>query len=429
MKVAVVGLGKIGLPLAVQYARKGHEVWGVDINVLTVESINRGIEPFPEEKDLQRFLEMSIKAGSLKATTQFKEAITGAEAIVVAVPVIVDKYAKPDFSAIDQASEDIARNLDDGALVCYETTLPIGTTRNRLTPLLERISGKTASRDFHVVFSPERVFTGRIFEDLRKYPKIVGGISELCTDRGVVFYNKVLEFNPRKDLDKPNGVWPVKNSETAEFIKLAETTYRDVNIGLANQFSKYADQIGVDIFEVISASNSQPFSHIHQPGISVGGHCIPVYPHFYLQGDNSATIVRAARDMNSSVPHYTIELLKSLVGDLIGRKVLVLGVSYRPNVKEAAFSGAFELRNSLLSHGAIPLFVDPFFTSEELLTLNLSPIVGEEQQIELVILHTAHEVFLNFIEEKLPNCKIVIDGRNFLSTKAVRYQVFTLGKL
>ncbi len=184
--------------------------------------------------------------------------------------------------------------------------MPVGITRGRWKPLLERTSGLVEGLDFHLAFSPERVLTGRIFADLRKYPKLVGGLSEEGAKRAVAFYEDVLEFDERPDLERGNGVWDLGSAEAAEMAKLAETTYRDVNIGLANQFAKFAGANGIDIYQVIEASNSQPYSHIHQPGIAVGGHCIPVYPRLYLWNDPNATIVRSARETNAGMPAYCV---------------------------------------------------------------------------------------------------------------------------
>src|SRR5262249_32287279 len=156
----------------------------------------------------------------------------------------------------------------------YETTLPVGTTRNRWAPMLEEGSGLTAGKDFFLVFSPERVLTGRVFADLRRYPKLVGGIDAESARHGVEFYQAVLDFDDRSDLNRANGVWDLGSAEASELAKLAETTYRDVNIGLANQFARFADTVGVDVTKVIEACNTQPYSHIHSPGIAVGGHCI-----------------------------------------------------------------------------------------------------------------------------------------------------------
>lgn len=279
MRIAVVAMGKIGLPLAVQFADAGHDVIGVDVNEETVRLINEATEPFPGEAHLQDKLSELVPAGRFRATTDYSEAIPNADAVVIVVPLFVnDATWEPDFAWMDAATASLAENLTPNTLIAYETTLPVGTTRGRWKPMIEEISGLQEGTDFHLVFSPERVLTGRVFEDLRKYPKLVGGLSEEGTKKAIEFYEAVLTFDERPDLDQPNGVWDLGSAEASEMAKLAETTYRDVNIGLANQFATYADKEGIDVQRVIDASNSQPYSHIHRPGIAVGGHCIPVYP-------------------------------------------------------------------------------------------------------------------------------------------------------
>ncbi|HWJ85008.1 MAG TPA: nucleotide sugar dehydrogenase, partial [Cellulomonas sp.] len=342
MRIAVIALGKIGLPLAVQFASKGHEVIGVDVNQAVVDLINEGVEPFPGETHLQELLTELVPAGRLRATTDYAEAVPGADAVVLVVPLFVDEQtAEPDFGWMDAATRSLAEHLTPGTLVSYETTLPVGTTRSRWKPMLESISGLVEGVDFDLVFSPERVLTGRVFADLRKYPKLIGGLTDRGAQHAIEFYRAVLDFDERPDLARPNGVWDLGSAEAAELAKLAETTYRDVNIGLANQFARYAATVGIDVYQVIEASNSQPYSHIHQPGIAVGGHCIPVYPRLYLWTDPEATVVRAARAANAGMPDYTIGLLEGAYGDLAGARVAVLGAAYRGGVKETAFSGVF----------------------------------------------------------------------------------------
>ncbi len=415
MKIAVVGLGKIGLPLAVQFARKNHEVIGVDINPLTVELVNNGIEPFPEEKKLQEYLGEVVKTNNLRATLDYKEAISAAEAIIIVVPLVVDGDGQPIFSEIDQATLLIAKYIKKGTLVCYETTLPIGTTRDRFTSILEKNSKLQVGKDFYVVFSPERVLTGRIFEDLKKYPKIVGGVTTSCGSKGVKFYEKVIDFEIRNDLKKPNGVWMVENCETAEFIKLAETTYRDVNIALANEFALHAEKKGIDIYEVISSANSQIFSHIHQPGISVGGHCIPVYPQLYTWSDSESVIVKTARKVNKAMPKHVIFQFKKDLGELDGKKILILGVSYRPNVKESAFSGTFDLVKLLELECADVQVLDPHFDGNEIIKLGLKPFDGILNNIDAILIHTAHLKFQDFFGQSLPLGCYIYDGRNFFA--------------
>jgi nucleotide sugar dehydrogenase len=409
MKICVVALGKIGLPLAVQFASKGHTVLGADISEPTVRSVNEGVAPFPGEADLDVKLKEAVNAGLLSATTDTAAAVAESDAVVVVVPLFVDGDGRPDFGWMESATRDIARGLRPGTLVSYETTLPVGTTRSRWSPLLEEGSGLAAGRDFHLVFSPERVLTGRVFADLRKYPKLVGGVDAASAERGIAFYEAVLDFDDRPDLDRPNGVWDLGSAEAAELAKLAETTYRDVNIGLANQFARYADTIDVDVNLVIDACNTQPYSHIHRPGIAVGGHCIPVYPRLYLWNDPAATVVRAAREANAAMPSYAVDLLAAAVGDLTGVGVLVLGASYRGGVKETAFSGVFGTVEELKRRGAVPYVSDPMYSSAELTAHGLPPHEGED--VGAAILQADHAEYRSLTSDDLPGVKVLVDGR------------------
>jgi nucleotide sugar dehydrogenase len=361
MDICVVALGKIGLPLAVQFARSGHSVVGADISGATVESVNAGRAPFPNEADLDGFLAEVVGDGRLTATCDVTDAVNRSQVVVVVVPLIVDREKLPDFTALDHATAAIGSGLQPGTLVVYETTLPVGTTRQRFAPALAAGSGLKPGEDLFVAFSPERVYSGRVFADLRRYPKLVGGIDEASTKVALDFYESVLQFDPRDDLPRPNGVWNLGSTEAAELSKLAETTYRDINIGFANELARHADQHDIDISEVIAACNSQPFSHIHQPGIAVGGHCIPVYPHFYLAGDPGAQIPAAARRVNDAMPAYAVQRLAGRLGTLTGLTVAILGLAYRGGVKESAFSGAFAVAEALTAAGAHPVVHDPLY--------------------------------------------------------------------
>ncbi|CAN5344749.1 nucleotide sugar dehydrogenase [soil metagenome] len=415
MKVAVIALGKIGLPLAVQFASKGHDVVGVDVSQRTVDLVNQGIEPFPGEAQLQEQLAELVSAGKIRATTNYAEAVPGADAVVLVVPLFVDeRTAEPDFGWMDAATKSLGAVLTPGTLVSYETTLPVGTTRTRWKPMLEEASGLTEGVDFDLVFSPERVLTGRVFADLRKYPKLIGGLSERGAGRAVEFYAAVLDFDERVDLARPNGVWDLGSAEAAELAKLAETTYRDVNIGLANQFARYAATAGIDVYQVIDASNSQPYSHIHQPGIAVGGHCIPVYPRLYLWTDPGATIVSAARAANAGMPDYTIGLLEGAYGDLTGAKIAVLGAAYRGGVKETAFSGVFAAVEALKARGAVPVVQDPLYDDDELTRLGLTPYHFGER-VDAVVVQADHAEYRTLKPADLPGLRAFIDGRRVSS--------------
>ena len=416
MKIAVVALGKIGLPLAVQFADAGHEVVGVDVNAALVEAVNAGREPFPGEAQLGEKLAQLVPAGRLRATTDYGDAVPGADAVVLVVPLFVDEASgAPDFGWMDAATASLAQHLSPGTLVSYETTLPVGTTRGRWKPMIEAVSGLVESpaegeQGFWLVFSPERVLTGRVFADLRAYPKLVGGLSEAGTARAVEFYQAVLGFDVRGDLPRPNGVWDLGSAEAAEMANLAETTYRDVNLGLANPFARFADTDGIDVQRVIEACNSQPYSHLHQPGIAVGGHCIPVYPRLYLSTDPEASVVSSARAANAAMPEYAVARAESVLGSLAGLRVAVLGASYRGKVKETAFSGVFATVAALAGRGAEVLVHDPMYDDAELTGYGWAPYhLGEP--VDVVIVQADHPEYARLAAQDLPGLRLLLDGR------------------
>jgi UDP-N-acetyl-D-glucosamine dehydrogenase len=414
MKVAVIGLGHIGLPLAVQYASRGHTVLGIDIDRRIVDTLNGGSSPHLDEQALIDRVPELVADGRLRAATWDEaDALREAEVVVVIVPVVVDAQREIDFAPIDAATRDIARRIGPGALVVYETTLPVGTTRNRFGPMLTEGSGVTLDEDLFLAFSPERVLVGRVFVDLRRYPKIVGGTSDESTRRAVDFY--------RSALDEGTEVWAVANAETAEMTKLAETTYRDVNIAFANELAMVAAREGIDVSEVIGAANSQPYSHIHQPGVGVGGHCIPVYPHFLFNHDPSLRIPPLAREINESMGRFTVDLVEDRIGSLDGQAVLVLGVGYRADVREDAFSSAFRLREELAAAGAVIYGHDPYFDDDHLRQLGFEPWeLGSEVPVRVAILQAAHEVYRHMDPGSIPGLELVVDGRNVLERE--RYE-------
>jgi len=414
MKICVIGLGKIGLPLAVQAAGRGHEVIGADIDNSVVESVNDARAPFPNEAELDSLLSACVGNRALVATTDTEAAVAKSEVVVVVVPLVVKMDGEPQYEAIDAATAAIGRGLQFGTLVCYETTVPVGTTRRRFAPALEAESGLAAGKDFHVCFSPERVSSGHVFADLRRYPKLVGGLDGASTDRAVAFYEAILNFDDRPDLQRQNGVWALSSSEAAEFAKLAETTYRDVNIALANEYARYADSIGLDVYEAIDAANSQPYSHVHRPGIAVGGHCIPVYHRFYLSGDAAARLPAVARVINESMPEYAVRLVENLLGTLDGATVAVLGVAYRPGVKETAFSGAHDVVRELVARGATAMVHDPLFSSHEIESMGYTPFTLGSP-CDAAVIQTDHREYASLRARDLPGVRVVLDGRRTIN--------------
>ncbi len=418
-RVAVVGLGKIGLPLAAQLAAKGHAVIGADLNAAAVATVNAGKSHIEDEPGLSEAVSSAVAAGRLTATTDTTSATRSSDVTVVIVPLVVDADKKPDYSMLDNALRAVGKGLQPGALVIVETTLPVGATREHVMPILEGESGLTCGKDFQLAFSPERLYSGRIFQDLARYPKIVGGVDEESTRRAVDFYSASLDAEVRA----------VANSETAEFAKLAETTYRDVNIALANQLALYGGARGADLKEAFDAANSQPFSHIHRPGIGVGGHCIPVYPHFLLSdsANGELDLVRVARQVNDGMAARSLRWLDEALGGLEGKRVLVLGLSYREDVKELSFSTALAVIDLLHKAGAAVLANDPHYTAGELAGLEVEVVdLSGPLAVDAVIIQAYHREYRELDWSRFTGLRVVLDGRGTLDGAALRSRGVTL---
>jgi len=420
--VAVVGLGKIGLPLAVEYARHGRRVIGCDINPQVVEMINAGQSHVHEEPELTIEVPYLVSRGLLSATPDTTEAVRQAEVVIVIVPVVVDAQHKVNFAAIDAATAAIGRALHPGTLVIYETTLPVGTTARRFRQILEHTANLEAGKDFHLAYSPERVSSGYIFRDLRIYPKVVGGIDERSTAAAVAFYRSVLHAD----------IISMASTGEAEFVKLIETTYRDVNIALANEFASFADVHGLDVAAAITAANTQPYSHIHMPGVGVGGHCIPVYPYFLLAGAEESglhtprtdsrllMLPRSARQINDAMAVYAVQRIEAVTGSLARQSALILGVAYRGDVREAAFSSARLLQDVLLGRGATVYVDDPLFNESELRGLGYTALPrGREGEIRVIILQADHRAYQSLDFSRFVQCQVVLDGRRALSRERI----------
>jgi nucleotide sugar dehydrogenase len=413
--VAVVGAGKMGLPLAGQFASHGWSVIAVDIDERVVAAINDGVSHVDTEPGLAELVATAHAGGLLRATTDGAEAASQADVVVLIVPVMLDAAAHPDYRHMDAATDSIGPGIHPGSLVIYETTLPVGDTRERYAPRLEELSGLRAEVEgdegFLVAFSPERLYSGAALRNLATYPKLVGGLGPASRDRAAAFYDGVLDAE----------VVTMSSAEAAEFSKLADTTYRDVNIALANEFARYADRIGVDVTEVIAAANSQPYSHIHQPGIGVGGHCIPVYPHFLLDRAPELSLVARAREVNDEQVDVAIEALRELLGSLHDAGVLVLGLTYRHGVKELAYSRALPLIERLRAAGARVSAFDPLLTDDEVRATGAEPWRwgSEAPEVRAVITQTADPRWATLGDAWFPDLRVVVDGRNSLDDLAL----------
>lgn len=418
-RVAVVGLGKIGLPLAAQIAGKGHTVIGADLQAGIVASVNAGKTHIEGEPGLADAVSAAVAAGRLTATASTSDAVRESDVAIVIVPLVVGADKTPDYRSLDAAVRAVGRGLSRGTLVIMETTLPVGATRKHVAAILEKESGLSSGEDFYLAFSPERLYSGRVFQDLARYPKIVGGVDDESTRRAVDFYEASLDAEVRA----------VANSETAEFAKLAETTYRDVNIALANELALYGGAHGAHVRAAFDAANSQPFSHLHRPGIGVGGHCIPVYPHFLLSDSEHGelNLVRVAREINDGMAARSLSWLDLAIGGLAGKRILVLGLSYREDVKELSFSTALAIVEQLRRAGATVLAHDPHFTLAELADLKVDVVDLEQPgEVDAVIVQAFHSEYRHLDWSRLEGLRAVLDGRGALDPAPLRARGVTV---
>lgn len=405
-RAVVVGAGKMGLPLAVQFARHGWDVTAVDVNPDVVAAINEGRSHVAEEPGLAEGVAEVHTAGRLHATADAATAVREADVAVLIVPVMLDDAQQPDYRYMDSAVDSISGGIYSGVTVIFETTLPVGDTRGRFAPRLEAASGLKADTDFFVAFSPERLYSGAVFANLSTYPKLVGGIGPESGRRAAEFYDSVLDAEIVK----------MSCAEAAEFSKIADTTYRDVNIALANDFALYADRVGVDIQEVIDGANSQPYSHIHQPGIGVGGHCIPVYPHLLLSRAPDLEVVAVSRRTNDAQVGNAIKSLETHLGGLDEVPILVLGLTYRENVKELAYSRALPLIERLSFHGADVSAYDPLLSAAEVEErCCATPYAwGRPAPFRAIVTQTADKLWNEIDFSLFPDLELILDGRNSL---------------
>jgi len=414
MRVAVVGAGKMGLPLACQFARRGAHVVACDVRSDVVEAINRAVSPI-EEPGIQDLLSEMVRDGRLSASTNTPAVVAESDVVVVIVPVPLTSGHRADTSVIEAASRQIASRLKAGMLVSYETTLPVGGTR-RLARILEE-SGLKAGEDFDVVFSPERVKSRFVLQRLTENTKVVGGITPQAAERGASFYAEYLGA----------PVENVNSLETAELVKLAGMVYRDVNIALSNELANYSEQVGVNFGVVQRAANSDGEAALLLPGIGVGGHCTPVYPHFLIRDGEDrgieTNLTKFARTINDEQPRVILDRLERVWGALKGHRVLILGLGFRPQVKEHICSPAFELREELFRRGAQVYLHDPLYSDQEIGAHGFVPGSFSDSTVAAIfILNTAHETYqrMDFAALAARGLKAVVDGRNLWTPDHVR---------
>jgi UDP-N-acetyl-D-glucosamine dehydrogenase len=401
--IAIVGAGYVGLPLAHVFAGAGHNVVLVDVQADRVEQLNRG-ESYIEDVSSEQ-LKQHVDAGLLTATTDYDE-LTGADAILVALPTPLSAQREPDLTILLDAAREIGTRIQQGQLVVLESTTYPGTTRERIAPLLEA-SGLEAGEGFHLAFSPERVDPGREDWTTKTTPKVVGGLTEECTRRAVELYASAVD-----------EVVEVSSPEAAELTKLLENIFRSVNIALVNELAQLCERMGLDIWEIVDAAATKPFGFMRfEPGPGLGGHCLPVDP-FYLswkarQFDFYTEFIELAGKVNQNMPYFCRSLISQALNhgaqrSLSGSKVLVLGVAYKADVSDTRESPALKLIELMRTAGAEVAYHDPYVP--ELPTHGLTSQPLEPGDYDCVAIVTAHRAI--DYEKVAERSKLVVDLRN-----------------
>lgn len=416
-KICVLGLGYIGLPTASTFATHGVRVVGVDVNPQVVETLQNGGLHI-HEPGLRTLVQAALKSGNLSISTHPEEA----QAFIIAVPTPFKEDNKADLEYVISASEAIVPHLQPGNLVVLESTSPPRTTIDVVAPILEK-SGLKAGKDFHLAYSPERVLPGQILRELIDNARVIGGIDQASADAGRDLYATFVR-----------GEIICTTATTAEMVKLMENTYRDVNIAIANEFSRLAGRFGVDVWEAIALANRHPRVNILRPGPGVGGHCISVDPWFLVEAAPDLTpLISTSRQVNDDQPQVVVELLQNALGDLEGKRIAVLGLAYKPDVDDLRESPAVDIAYRLIELGAEVVAYEPYKLDAEF------PKISMAQSVEAALsgadglaLLVAHAPLRDLVPEEVAaktKARIALDAVNGWEPSAWEKAGFRLTRL
>jgi UDP-N-acetyl-D-glucosamine dehydrogenase len=382
MRIGIIGLGYVGLPLAVEFCEAGHDVIGLDTDARKVAAIDRG-ESYVEDVPSDR---LAGAREGLHATTRYAD-LAGAEAVILAVPTPLTRNREPDLGPLVAAGTALAGVLQKDQLVVLESTTYPGTTRERLVPLLEE-SGLAAGQDFNVAFSPERVDPGRIDYTMRNTPKVVGGLTDACLKRAVALYREVCD-----------EVVEVSTPEAAELSKLLENVFRSVNIALVNELAMLCDRMDIDVWEVVEAAATKPYGFMRfSPGPGMGGHCLPVDP-FYLawkarEYDTPTEFIELAGEINQRMPYFCVEKVARALNEhakpVRGSRVGILGVSYKAGVGDLRESPGVKIMKLLGEQGAVLSYHDDYVPDVAELGLRSERLEELLDECDAVVIVTAH---------------------------------------
>ena len=388
--IGIVGLGYVGLPLALAFAKEGFKVLGFDIQQKRVDWVNKGHSYIVDVN--KESLADAVERKSLEATTD-QSRIKGVDAICICVPTPLTKTKDPDLSAVVYESEQISKYLQRGQLVSLESTTYPGTTREVMLPILER-SGLKAGKDFYLAFSPERVDPGSKNYHIKNTPKVVGGMDSKSTKLATLLYSQVAD-----------EVVPVSSPEVAEMTKVFENVFRNVNIALVNELTMLCEKIGISVWEVIDAASTKPFGYMtFHPGPGIGGHCIPLDPYYLAnkarEYDFHTRFIELAADINEHMPYYVVSRIMEALNvrgkSLKGAKVLVLGVAYKKDVEDIRESPSIKLIELLRGKGAKVTYNDPYVANIKVSDETLDSVELTEKQLssaDCVVIATDHTCY------------------------------------
>ena len=419
MKICVVGTGHIGLPTACVIADAGLDVIAADINEKIVEAVNNGIS-LVKENGLDSLVKKVVSEKRLQATTDVTSAVKECDVILIIVPTPLQTDG-PDISAIKSAGRSVAMGLKKGDLVVLESTIYPEGTKKILKPILEEHSKLKAGADFFLAYSPERALPTKSISEIRDNVRIVGGIDPESGKKAVEFYSKFVT----------NGVVDVGDSTTAEFIKISENVYRDVNIALANELALITAEIGIDIETVIKTANMHPRVNIHEPGAGVGGHCIPKDPYFLINKAKDKcldlSLIKTAREINEKMPEYVVEKTEKALScsnkRISDSKVTILGYAYKGNTSDIRGTPSTVIANKLKSRGAKVVIQDPYAHASDgtVIEKDLMKSVSDSDCLVIVTDHTEYRnINIGEVSKRMRKPGAVIDGRNILDPVRVR---------
>jgi nucleotide sugar dehydrogenase len=423
IRIAVMGLGRIGLPTAASFAKAGAKVTGVDLKKGVVDETNAGRCLLTDEPGLADMVADAAKKGNIRATLVAEDAVAKADFVIICVPTPVFETKTPDYSAVQKAARAVGSSLKRGSVVIVESTVGPGIVEGMVGPILETESGMRVGRDFGLAACPERSDPGNIMQNMKTLPRIIGGIGSAWTDATVALYEASLGVKAIR----------VSDPKTANAAKLTENLFRDVNIALANEFALLFEELGVDAIEVINACASKYNFMPHYPGLGVGGPCLPANSYYLIsegiKAGNIPYLIRMAREINDRMPDHAVELIEEALNDagktVRGSKIVMLGVAYKPNIKDVQLSPVERAVSKLRTMGAKVEVYDPMFKGEEVFGLKgKASLEAAARGADCFVVGTAHDEFKHLDLEELSRLArtkaAFVDARNVVSPATVQ---------